>query len=190
MRIAWRYNNLEKIDSEQGADRQTDGKNNYYFDLSKQIAQERLDQLNVTTFTETASTIPAVGDAHPLFTNEIFASLLTSLKNKLNADEFGLDPTTSPKNLMRVSIQSLGSPLWWNKNFSADLCLFLTLLKSLVRHSLAVCCITIPTHLFKHSVSPASVVPFCSFSFHLFRNCVVAGRTIDSSCTKSGRLLD
>lgn len=155
MRIAWRYNNLEKIDSEQGNGNQADGKNNYYyFDLSQQIAQETLEKLDVTTFTDDVSTVHTNGD-NQLFTNQIFVSLLTSLKSKIADESFKSDTfiASDNKNLLRVAIQSLGSPLWWNENFSADLCLFLTLLKSLVRHSLSVCCITVPTHLFKHFVS-------------------------------------
>lgn len=152
MRIAWRYNNLEKIDSEQGSGHQADGKNNYYFDLSQQIAQETLDKVDVTTFTDDA---PCKDGDNQLFSNRVFVSLLTSLKNKLEDDKFRPDANTPniDKNLLRVAIQSLGSPLWWNEQFSSDLCLFLTLLKSLIRHSLSVCCITVPSHLFKHFVS-------------------------------------
>lgn len=154
MRIAWRYNKLEKIDSEQGSGSHVDARNNYYFDLSQSIAQETLDTLDITTFTDDA-TAPHKSSDNQLFVNPVFVSLLTSLKSKMEDEKFRFDANTNNKNLLRVAIQSLGSPLWWNENFSNDLCLFLMILKSLVRQSLSVCCITVPAHLFKHFVSSA-----------------------------------
>lgn len=170
MRIAWRYNNLEKIDSEQGGGSQADGKNNYYFDLSQQIELETLDKLDVTTFTDDALA-PHTSDGHQLFSNQIFVSLLASLKSKVEDEQFRLNNATNNvnKNLLRVAIQSLGSPLWWNEHFSSDLCLFLTLLKSLVRHSLAVCCITVPTHLFRYFVSLTPHFSRFTLRYSLFR---------------------
>lgn len=44
MRIAWRYNNLDKIDSEQGGTSQTDAKNSYTFDLSQSIDDGALNK--------------------------------------------------------------------------------------------------------------------------------------------------
>lgn len=167
MRIAWRYNKLEKIDSEQGSGSHADAKNNYYFDLSQQIAQETLDTLDITTFTDDATAPHKNGD-NQLFDNRVFVSLLTSLKSKMEDEKFRIDTNTNNKNLIRVAIQSLGSPLWWSENFSTDLCLFLTLLKSLVRHSLSVCCITVPAHLFKHFVSSAQYLA----GFHIEINCM------------------
>lgn len=165
MRIAWRYNNLEKIDPEQGSANQIDGKSNYYFDLSQQIAQEMLEKLDVTTFIDDTT---ATKDDNQLFYNKIYASLLASLKTKMDDNKFESTNNNANKNLLRIAIQSLGSPLWWNDHFSTDLCVFLTLLKSLVRHSLAVCFITMPTHLFKHFVS-SHIVYGVSASTNYFR---------------------
>lgn len=157
MRIAWRYNDLEKVDSEQGKNQ-----SNYYFDMSQSIAPEKLSKLDVTTFSEddtlkNSSTV----DANGRFTNSIYPRLLNALKQKLNEEKFRPN-TTGNKNLLRVSLQSFASPLWWHENFSDDLCLFLLLLKALIRNSLAVCCITIPTHLFKYFVSSEHEFKFCS----------------------------
>lgn len=170
MRIAWRYNKLEKIDSEQGSGSQADAKNNYYFDLSQQIAKETLDTLDITTFTDDSTAPHKTRDNQP-FVNRVFVSLLTSLKSKMEDEKFQTDASNNNanKNLLRVAIQSLGSPLWWNENFSADLCLFLTLLKSLVRHSLSVCCLTVPAHLFKHFVSSLQYL----YSIHMAINCML-----------------
>lgn len=160
MRIAWRYNNLDKVDSEQGRSSQADGKNNYYFDLSQQIDQNTLDKLDISVFGESAS----IDKENPAFTNQIYASLLSELHKKLSneAYKFNAHSSQTPdnsndskisKNILRVAIQSLGSPLWWNENFANDLCLFLLVLKALIRNSIAICCITVPTHLFMHFVS-------------------------------------
>lgn len=175
MRIAWRYNNLDKIDSEQGSGSQNDGKNSYTFDLSQPIESGALSELDLTVFGDDNYKIV---DANPsIFNNSVYASLLQALQSKFNDETFqcnsnsgnvtGMDKATK-KNLLRICIQSMGSPLWWNENFTQDICLFLTILKAVVRASLTVCCITMPTHLFKHFVSSHANVffPFFDFVFH------------------------
>lgn len=53
-------------------------------------------------------------------------------------------------NLLRVCINSLGSPLWYSETISEDLLRFLVQLKSIVRYSAnVVCFITMPLHLIK-----------------------------------------
>lgn len=158
MRIAWRYNDLAKVDSEQGGGNQIDGKNAYHFDLAQNIDSDTLAKLNLTTF----AGLDKAPIENSIFSNPLYASLLTALQLKLSEDSFQTANATSAsdesvqtngKNLLRICIQSLGSPLWYSENFSANICLFLTLLKALVRHSLAICCLTVPTHLFQHFVS-------------------------------------
>lgn len=154
MRIAWRYNNLDKVDSEQGGSSQKDGKNAYTFDLSQSVEDGALSSLDVTLFGRDESTD---ANENTIFHNPAYVSLLQKLREKMNEPAFDangppIDATTK-KNLLRISIESLGSPLWYDSQFSDDLCLFLTILKATVRMSLSVCCITAPTHLFKHIVS-------------------------------------
>lgn len=154
MRIAWRYNNLNKVDSEQGGTNQTDAKNAYTFDLSQSIGDDALKSTDITVF-GTDDRIHS--DAKSIFHNPAYVSLIQKLREKMNDSMFGVSSptpsTTSKKNLIRICIESLGSPLWYDEHFVRDLCLFLSVLKAAVRDTLSVCCITAPTYLFKHIVS-------------------------------------
>lgn len=144
MRIAWRYNSLPSLDSYQ--------KSTTYFDSSKRIDREMLTKIDMELFKidETFNNVT-------LFRNPVYTQILTNLKKKLNTSKFSSEETTveneSGKNLLRISISSLGSPLWYDEGFTEDVCLFLFFLKALIRSSSAVGCVTVPSHLFKHLVS-------------------------------------
>lgn len=163
MRIAWRYNNLEKIDSEQGGASQKDGNNSYTFDLSQSIENGALNSMDITLYGKNDEMIPSNTSA--IFHNPDYVSLIQKLHDKMSESTFDASgqTTTTKKNLLRISIESLGSPLWYNEHFTEDLCLFLTILKAAMRVSLSVCCITAPTHLFKHIVSK-----YLSYTFSFF----------------------
>ena len=69
------------------------------------------------------------------------------------------------RNILRIAVHSLGSPLWGeeqavnqhDRQQGAELCQFLHALRALMRNSLAVCAITMPTHLFAVSGSSISM---------------------------------
>lgn len=147
MRIAFRYNALPLIDTNQKSSAS-------YFDSSKKIDREMLANSDIELFKETDETI--TNQNEDLFRNPVYGRILMDLKKKLNNSKFSTDEASSQsdtgKNLLRISISSLGSPLWYNDAFAEDLCLFLFLLKALVRTSIAVGCITVPSHLFKFLV--------------------------------------
>lgn len=164
MRIAWRYNNLNKVDSEQGGTSQTDAKNSYTFDLSQSIDDGALKDLDVTLFGKDESSNRHSDEMNSIFHNPAYVSLIQKLRDKMTDSTFGVDSqtvvaistaaaTTSKKNLLRICIESLGSPLWYDEHFARDFCLFLSVLKAAVRASLSVCCITVPAYLFKYIVS-------------------------------------
>lgn len=158
MRIAWRYNNLDKIDSEQGGASQTDGKHAYTFDLSQSVDGAALNSLDVTLFGRNECT---ESNANAIFHNPAYVSLIQKLSDKINESTFDssgqMTATTTSKNLLRICIDSLGSPLWYDEYFAQDLCLFLSILKAIVRVSLSVCCITAPAHLFRYIVSEKNI---------------------------------
>lgn len=157
MRIAWRYNNLEKINSEQGATNTADGKMGYFFDLSQSIDSDALSNIDSVLFGDDQLVKGVEENTNPLFTNQIYVNLLTKLKAQLDSDAFKLSSKSTestekdgPKKLLRVCLKSLCSPLWYENNHVEDICLFFTILKSLIRNTLSVCFITIPAHLLKH----------------------------------------
>lgn len=146
MRIAWRYNALPLIDASQ--------KSTTYFDSSKRIDREMLATSDIELFKETDDALNNLSEN--LFRNPVYGQILMNLKTKLNTSKFSTEASMqndTGKNLLRISISSLGSPLWYDDAFIDDVCLFLFFLKALVRTSIAVGCITVPSHLFKYLVS-------------------------------------
>lgn len=145
MRIAWRYNDLPMVNSEQ-----TVKNSAHYFDLTKQVDQTVIDKHDIVYWQEDQNRIS--GDSKSMFKNEIYQNLLNDLSKKVNEETFSNSETSTQKNknLLRIVINSLGSPLWYQEHFASDVCKFLALLKVLVRNSLSSCLLTIPTHLFKY----------------------------------------
>lgn len=163
MRIAWRYNNLDKVDSEQGS--QKDGRNSYTFDLSQSIDGNALKSLEVTLLGKDNG-VQSPNAADSIFHNPAYVSVIKKLNEKLSEPAFdasGNQTSNDRKNLLRICIESFGSPLWYGDHCSDDICLFLTILKAAVRTSLSVCCISAPTHLFKFIVSAR----FYTTNFHI-----------------------
>lgn len=153
MRIAWRYNNLNKVDSEQGNKSQ---RNAYIFDLTQSIDEQVAKELDVTIFGSNTLSMK-VGT---IFRNPAYSDLLEKLKNRTANDVafHAIDQqSVTKKNLLRICIESLASPLWYDENFIDDLFLFLTILKATVRSSLSVCCITMPVHLLNRIVSHSTL---------------------------------
>lgn len=194
MRIAWRYNSLDKVDSEQGAGSQKDGNNLYTFDLSQSVDDSALDSLDITLFGLKDAEVAA--NENSIFYNPAYVALIKKLQKKLSEPAFETSSQTvssSEKNLLRTCIESFGSPIWYNEHFAEDVCLLLTILKAAVRVSLSVCCITIPTHLFKHIVScglyknQCHQCVFMNVFFYFFFN---AGSNISPSCSEFGRLFN
>lgn len=159
MRIAWRYNNLDKVDAEQGGGNQ---KNSYTFDLSQSVEDGSLDSLDVTLIGKDKND-EVHSKPDTIFHNPAYVSLIEKLQEKLSESTFeavggqssplsSSSSSTESKNLLRICIESFGSPLWYTEHFTEDICLFLTILKAAVRVSLSVCCITVPTHLFQYIV--------------------------------------
>lgn len=153
MRIAWRYNSLPKFDS--SAEIQFNPNLGRTYDISKKIKPEVLDQKDVTYWDggddERGESLKG---KNCVFTNEKYQSLLNCVHEKIKTGRFTKTngDIQDSKNVLRVSITSLGSPVWYEKNSEKDIIRFLVLLKSLIKNSSSVCLITIPIHLFDQSV--------------------------------------
>uniref|UniRef100_A0A1Q3G1X0 Elongator complex protein 4 n=1 Tax=Culex tarsalis TaxID=7177 RepID=A0A1Q3G1X0_CULTA len=148
MRIAFRYNNLSVVDLEQKPSTQI----GHFFDLSKQIEESELAKHDITYWDGSAV---ETSEPSKLFTNSCYQTLLTAIHAKSRQPQF--DPANTDvkeKNLLRICLNSVGSPLWYDQNFPQDIVLFLTLLKSIVRNTLSCCLVTLPTHLFHHLADP------------------------------------
>lgn len=103
-----------------------------------------------TTSATSPATQPASSSsvqAGSFFYNPRYDRLLNDLQQLLRDESFVLGTNTQQKNLCRVCLTSLGSPLWYDDHFAADLLKFLTVLRASVRSCTAVCFITMPMHL-------------------------------------------
>ncbi|KAG4067105.1 hypothetical protein HA402_000096 [Bradysia odoriphaga] len=130
MRIAWRYNALPSIDTSQ--------KSLTYFDSSKRIDRETLASSDIEYFKPIDERMESPTEQS--FHNSVYGQILVNLKTKLNNSKFSTEESDGAgKNLLRVSISSLGSPLWYDDDFLEHVCLFMYCLKALVRTS-ACCC--------------------------------------------------
>ncbi|XP_039489595.1 putative elongator complex protein 4 [Drosophila santomea] len=89
-----------------------------------------------------------------VFHNPRYGGLLNDIQQLLRDESF---VAGTKKNLCRVCLTSLGSPLWYDDHFGEDLIKFLTLLMASVRNCNSVCLITMPMHLI--AKYDASLVP-------------------------------
>lgn len=123
MRIAFRYNQLPKVDSEiPGSSSSTSS-----YDLSTSISEADLAPLAVTCYEDTSN------------------GLISALKQVASKDVYSKE---DPKNLLRICIKSFGSPLWYSDtNFGRSLLTTLLQLKAVVRNTNSVCLLSIPVHL-------------------------------------------
>uniref|UniRef100_A0AAG5D0R9 Elongator complex protein 4 n=1 Tax=Anopheles atroparvus TaxID=41427 RepID=A0AAG5D0R9_ANOAO len=144
MRIAFRYNQLAPVDSEQKSSTIL----GHYFDLTKAMGSTVLDEHDIIQWQGGSDQEEVLNFG--VFRNTHYASLLSCIHRKASEQQFKSDADEGKKNLLRICINSLGSPVWYDENFSNDLLRFLALLKAIVRNTLSICLISTPFHLFHH----------------------------------------
>ncbi|XP_022105745.1 elongator complex protein 4-like [Acanthaster planci] len=137
MKIAWRYEHLPKHQSTPSTHRF-----GHFYDLSKSMPSDRLSSISchcVPMNDESGSVSP-------------YLRLFQHIEQQITEGGFSLlHKQSSNRNILRIAIHSLASPLWGEEQVvsqGVELCQFLHALRALLRNSLAVCVITMPTHLF------------------------------------------
>lgn len=138
MRIAWRYNNLPKVDSVE----ESKGNVDRFFDLSRTLDDSLIEKTEKTIWNGCQSAEP---DKDFLIKNIHMRDCLKSLHK--TAQAYASDKSAK---LLRIVINSLASPFWYTDTFVPDLVKFLYVLKSIVRCTSSTCMLTIPCHLLKH----------------------------------------
>ncbi|KAM9147807.1 elongator complex protein 4 isoform 2-T2 [Pangshura tecta] len=150
MKIAWRYQNLPRIEVSPAASAQF----GHYYDGSKTMSPELLQSTKWHRFF-----LPEEKSFHPeIKTCNMtcgYTRLLQSIQRIICQEGFdGSYPQKKQKNILRIGIQSLGSVLWGDDICCADnpediysLTKFLYVLRGLLRMSLSACIITVPAHL-------------------------------------------
>uniref|UniRef100_A0A4W3JNK7 Elongator complex protein 4 n=1 Tax=Callorhinchus milii TaxID=7868 RepID=A0A4W3JNK7_CALMI len=143
MKIAWRYQNLPKVQTALVCS----SRFGHYYDVSKTMSVEQQHSVKCHSF--------FLPDEVPLEFD-----LLRSIQSVVRKEGFdGACPQTKPRNILRIGIHSLGSLLWGeevglseNPEHSCSLTKFLYALRGLLRTSLSTCIITVPGHLTQNKV--------------------------------------
>nr|XP_017519569.2 elongator complex protein 4 isoform X5 [Manis javanica] len=136
----------------------------HYYDISKKIPQELIEASKWHGFflPEKISTL----NIEPCSLTHGYVKLLQFIQNIIYEEGFdGSNPQVKKqKNILRIGIQNLGSPLWGddiccteNDDKSHSLTKFLYVLRGLLRTSLSACIITMPTHLIQNKAILARV---------------------------------
>ncbi|XP_047372665.1 elongator complex protein 4 isoform X1 [Sciurus carolinensis] len=153
MKIAWRYQLLPKME----VGPVSSSRFGHYYDVSKRMPQELLEASKCHGFflpQKVSSTLKV----EPYSLTHGYTKLLQFIQNIIYEEGFdGSNPQNKQKNILRIGIQNLGSPLWGddiccteNCNNSHNLTKFLYVLRGLLRTSLSACIITMPTHLIQN----------------------------------------
>ncbi|XP_075402061.1 elongator complex protein 4 isoform X2 [Tenrec ecaudatus] len=160
MKIAWRYQLLPKME----AGPVSSSRFGHYYDVSKRIPQELIEASQWHGFflpEKLSSSLPA----EPCYLTHGYLKLLQFIQRIIYEDGFdGTNPQKKQKNILRIGIQNLGSPLWGddiccteNYDNNHNLTKFLYVLRGLLRNSLSACIITMPSHLIQNKAIIARV---------------------------------
>uniref|UniRef100_A0A2K5QB65 Elongator complex protein 4 n=1 Tax=Cebus imitator TaxID=2715852 RepID=A0A2K5QB65_CEBIM len=161
MKIAWRYQLLPKMEQIGPVSSSRFG---HYYDASKRIPQELIEASKWHGFF-LPEKIPSTLKVEPCSLTHGYIKLLQFIQNIIYEEGFdGSNPQKKQKNILRIGIQNLGSPLWGddiccteNGDSSHSLTKFLYVLRGLLRTSLSVCIITMPTHLIQNKAVIAHI---------------------------------
>nr|XP_023502334.1 elongator complex protein 4 isoform X3 [Equus caballus] len=161
MKIAWRYQLLPKME----VGPISSSIFGHYYDASKRIPQELIEASKWHGFF-LPEKISSTLSVESCSLTHGYRSLLHFIQNIICEEGFdGSNPQVKKeKNVLRIGIQNLGSPLWGddiccteNCNNSQSLTKFLYVLRGLLRTSLSACIITVPTHLIQNKAVIARV---------------------------------
>ncbi|XP_006864921.1 PREDICTED: elongator complex protein 4 [Chrysochloris asiatica] len=160
MKIAWRYQLLPKMETGPVSS----SRFGHYYDISKRMPQELIQTSKWHGFflpEELSSSIKV----EPCSLTHGYQKLLQFIQRIIYEEGFdGSNPQKKQKNILRIGIQNLGSPLWGddvccaeNRDNSHSLTKFLYVLRGLLRTSLSACIITMPSHLIQNKAVIARV---------------------------------
>ncbi|XP_011298792.1 elongator complex protein 4 [Fopius arisanus] len=143
MQIAWRYQNMRILDSSP-KNRHIFG---HFYDLTKKIDQEMLNNTDITLWNGENLTYEATG-----FQNNAYIDLLKTVQETLKKGDFYVNANPERRNILRIGLHSLGSRLWLGdteESMHNDLLKFLYSFRALLRNSFAVAAITVPSQCFQ-----------------------------------------
>ncbi|XP_064400311.1 elongator complex protein 4-like [Halichondria panicea] len=155
MKIAWRYQNQPKVQSSFST------QFGHFFDLTTHMDPARLEA--VTRIFFSAVNMAVVSSSAQLY-NALRESILTTV----NSEKFSVDePSSNQSGILRVGVQSMGSPLWLDEGDDPSLPQFLHALRGLLRKAHAVAVLTVPTHLMQDSAHVSRLERLSDAVIHL-----------------------
>eukprot|EP00057_Strongylocentrotus_purpuratus_P018953 XP_011673427.1 PREDICTED: elongator complex protein 4-like [Strongylocentrotus purpuratus] len=167
MKIAWRYQHLPQHQVSESAHQFGHG-----YDLNRVMGEPRLSSVNTTCFHLQSQNIPLQDNS----TNPAYLRLFSAVEKEITDGGYSLTADAAKsqgltnRNVLRLGIYSLASPLWEensDEHSSVSLCRFLHALRGLLRVSLAVCVLTIPTHLYQDESRVRRIERLCDAAFKL-----------------------
>uniref|UniRef100_A0A673GN21 Elongator complex protein 4 n=1 Tax=Sinocyclocheilus rhinocerous TaxID=307959 RepID=A0A673GN21_9TELE len=151
MKIAWRYQNQPKVQTALASSVRF----GHYYDVSKTMEPELRQAAKCHSFYQLQET-PVTTGSSPL--PSPYHALLKSIQTVIRKEGFdGSTPQSKVRNVLRLGIHSLGSVLWGDDVCCKDnpahchaLTTFLYILRGLLRTSLSVAMVTVPSHLIQN----------------------------------------
>ncbi|KAK1798620.1 hypothetical protein P4O66_006914 [Electrophorus voltai] len=152
MKIAWRYQNLPKFQTTLGS-----SLFGHCYDLSKPMEQQVRQAAKCHTFYLPEEKTAAKESSH---LTGPYAGLLHCIQALIQKEGFdGSSSQCTVRNVLRVCLHSLGSALWGDDLCCSEspthyhaLTTFLYALRALLRSSLSVAMVTVPSHLIQKRV--------------------------------------
>ncbi|XP_061670276.1 elongator complex protein 4 [Syngnathoides biaculeatus] len=163
MKIAWRYQNLPKVQSALASS----SRFGHYYDVSKTMEPEIRQAAKCHHFYLPEHPSQSSATHSPML--ESYSALLKSIEEVIRREGFYVAASTAKsRNILRIGLHSLGSPLWGddlcyrdNPKHSHALTTFLYGLRALLRSSLSVAVITLPSHLIQNRSLMGSIIRLC-----------------------------
>lgn len=159
MKIAWRYRHLPKFQSTP-----TGIKFGHYYDLTKSMDEDLVETIDVTC----AGYGLTLEQEKSFINNPAYSRILETIQNKINIGGFGTGSQMDKRNILRIALHSIGSPLWGEnggltstETYDPALLRFLLGLRAILRTAYASCLITIPSHLFCDKVFIRKIERLC-----------------------------
>ncbi|KAM7406242.1 hypothetical protein PAMP_000630 [Pampus punctatissimus] len=163
MKIAWRYQNLPKVQSALASS----SRFGHYYDVSKTMEPEIRQAAKCHHFY--LPEYPTQSSPAQSSMLESYSVLLKSLEEVIHREGFDVAaPMSKSRNILRIGLHSLGSALWGddlcchdNPRHGHALTTFFYGLRALLRSSLAVAVVTVPSHLIPNRALMGSLTRLC-----------------------------
>ncbi|XP_031668199.1 elongator complex protein 4 isoform X4 [Oncorhynchus kisutch] len=177
MKIAWRYQHLPKVQVKTAL--ASSSRFGHYYDVSKTMDPEICQAARCHGFYlpehSTAVTSPTATTPGQSPMPETYSSLLNNLQEVIHREGFdGTVPQTKSRNILRIGLHSLGSALWdddlccrENPSHGHALTTFLYGLRAMLRSSLSVAVVTVPSHLIQNRALMGNITRLCDTAIAL-----------------------